>query len=279
MPELKIDYRDIDPAQLRTYQAIAEVAKDKAVPFIIVGASARDLVMHHGYGMPIKRATRDIDFAIQVPDWDAFEQIYAGLIDKGYQATRHKHRLLDQRNLPLDIIPFGPIETKNGTIEWPPDGTTRMEVLGFQEALDHADRIIVDHSPPLHLAVASPVGLLLLKLVSWSERDPDLRRKDARDIVYLLKHFESIPDVQDSLYGTCVDALEHYEWDTRLAGAYVAGLQLKEIAHPNTLAFVQALINESADKIANDARAQEHERGVLNALVSGLQAFGSMDEV
>lgn len=110
MPELKIDYRDIDPAQLGTYQAIAKVAKDKEIPFIIVGASARDLVMHHGYGMPIKRATRDIDFAIQVPDWDAFEEIHAGLIDEGYKATKHKHRLLDQRNIPLDIIPFGPIQ-------------------------------------------------------------------------------------------------------------------------------------------------------------------------
>lgn len=50
MTELKLDSRSIDPIQLRTYEAITRVATERQVPFIIVGASARDLVMHHGYG-------------------------------------------------------------------------------------------------------------------------------------------------------------------------------------------------------------------------------------
>lgn len=274
MTELKIDYRELDSIQLETYRAIVKVTTDKEIPFIIVGASARDLVMHHGYRMPIKRATRDIDFAIQVPDWDCFERIHSGLIDEGYEATERKHRLLDQRNVPLDIIPFGPIEAKDGTIEWPPDGTTQMGVLGFQEALDNADKMIVDQTPSLHLPVVNPVGLILLKLVSWSERDQDIRRKDAQDIVYLLTHFESIPDIRDSLYEMYVDTLEHYDWDTRLAGADVSGLHLKEMVYPNTLLFLQTLLEESAERIANDAGAREHghELQVLNALESGLQS-------
>lgn len=200
MTEFRIDYTDLDPIQLETFQAISKVATDKEIPFIIIGASARDLVMHYGYRMPIKRATRDIDFAIQVPNWDCFEEIHSGLIGEGYKTTGQKHRLLDQRNIPLDIIPFGSIETKDGTIEWPPDGTTKMGVLGFREALDNADKMIIDQTPPLHLPVVSPVGLVLLKLVSWSERDRDIRRKDAQDIVYLLRHYESIPYIK-AAYG------------------------------------------------------------------------------
>lgn len=30
---------------------------------LLVGAMARDLVLHHGYGVPIKRATTDVDIA------------------------------------------------------------------------------------------------------------------------------------------------------------------------------------------------------------------------
>ena len=66
MPRLKIDSKNIDPTQLKTYGAIKCVAVDQDVPFIIVGASARDLVMHHAYGAPIQRATMDIDLAVQV---------------------------------------------------------------------------------------------------------------------------------------------------------------------------------------------------------------------
>lgn len=61
MPELRIDYRDIDPIQLETYRAIVKVAKDKEIPFIIVGASARDLVMHHGYKKARKQNPEEAD--------------------------------------------------------------------------------------------------------------------------------------------------------------------------------------------------------------------------
>ncbi len=45
MARLEIDSRKIDPIQLNTYEAIKRVASDQRVPFIIVGASARDLVI------------------------------------------------------------------------------------------------------------------------------------------------------------------------------------------------------------------------------------------
>jgi len=36
---------------------------------------ARDLVLHYLHGAEIQRATMDIDFAIEVPDWSAFNTI------------------------------------------------------------------------------------------------------------------------------------------------------------------------------------------------------------
>lgn len=135
MAELRIDYKSIDPIQLKTYEAIARVASEQQVPFIIVGASARDLVMHYGYGAPIQRATKDIDLAIQVPDWDGFESIRSGLVSEGYIKTKLPHRLLDSQGIPLDIIPFGPIAKANSKIAWPPGEDIEMGVMGFSEAL------------------------------------------------------------------------------------------------------------------------------------------------
>jgi predicted nucleotidyltransferase len=93
MTRLKIESKNIDPIQLETYGAIKRVAVDQDVAFIIVGASARDLVMHHAYGAPIQRATMDIDLAVQVPNWTDFERIRDSLIRKGYTKTDLPHRL------------------------------------------------------------------------------------------------------------------------------------------------------------------------------------------
>ena len=46
------------------YRAVSD--SSDGLPFLIVGAMARDLVLHHGFGAPIERGTRDVDFAIRV---------------------------------------------------------------------------------------------------------------------------------------------------------------------------------------------------------------------
>lgn len=60
---------------VETYRSVHACAEALGIPYLIVGASARDLVMHHAFGAAIKRATSDIDFAIQVADWDAVEAL------------------------------------------------------------------------------------------------------------------------------------------------------------------------------------------------------------
>ncbi|ROT96188.1 hypothetical protein EB809_17365 [Marinobacter sp. R17] len=253
MAELKIDSSSIDSIQRRTYEAIARVASERQVPFIIVGASARDLVMHHGYKARIQRATRDIDLAVQVEDWEAFEAIKSSLMAEGYRQTKITHRLVDDCNIPLDIIPFGPLESASARIEWPGD-PSEMHVMGFKEALEHADHVIVDSQPPFELSVASPVGLAILKLVAWSEREPRVRRKDAADFIYLLDNYDKIPAIADRLYGEHAGILEIYEWDTRFAGAHVLGLDVASIAEARTLSYLRYRLDvESAERLCIDA--------------------------
>lgn len=63
----------IDAKSIVIYSVIDNAARELDIPYVVVGASARDLVLHYGYGATIKRATADIDFGIQVSDWETFE--------------------------------------------------------------------------------------------------------------------------------------------------------------------------------------------------------------
>lgn len=98
-----------------------------------------------------------------------------------------------------------------------------MSVVGFQDALDNADWLTIATEPALELPVASPDGLALMKLVAWSERDAQTRRKDAADIAYLASNYENIPGQMDRLFDQHGSILEAHGWDTRLAGAQLLG--------------------------------------------------------
>jgi len=63
-------------------------------------------------------------------------------------------------------VPFGDIENENRNIDWPPNGDTSMSALGFSEACQKADQVIISQDPQMSIPVASPAGMTLLKLVA-----------------------------------------------------------------------------------------------------------------
>ncbi len=56
----------IDPQTVAIYELVASVAESRSIKFFVVGATARDLILQHGFGIEARRATRDIDLAVQV---------------------------------------------------------------------------------------------------------------------------------------------------------------------------------------------------------------------
>ena len=60
---------------VRPIQAAVDVA-----PHFIVGAMARELVLVHGFDVDPGRATRDLDFAVQVADWPEYARVRDALI-------------------------------------------------------------------------------------------------------------------------------------------------------------------------------------------------------
>jgi len=59
----------IDSKTLRLLKSVEDIANSHEIPYVVVGATARDLILHHVYDARIVRATTDIDFGIQVSDW------------------------------------------------------------------------------------------------------------------------------------------------------------------------------------------------------------------
>lgn len=175
----------IDPFIMAIYEQIARVAKAQGVEFFIVGATARDLVLHHGYGIEVRRATRDIDLAVQVSNWDEFQNLKDSLIATGeFADTKMTQRLQYRESIPVDIVPFGAITEADGSINWPPNFATRMSILGFAEAYEDALPVRLNNGPEIEVYVASPTSLAALKLIAWKERAPGNTKRNRPDIYY-----------------------------------------------------------------------------------------------
>lgn len=235
-----------DTIFLPAFEQVGAAVALHGISALVVGATARDLVMHYGHGATVRRATNDIDFGVQVASWEEFQALRQHLVAGGWRAHPHlQHRLTTLEGVPVDLVPFGGgMASEAGEISWPPAGEIVMSVLGFQEAMDHALQVRVSTSPLIEVSVASPAGIALLKLISWSERPSDVRRKDAKDLEYLMSQYEAIPAVMDRLYGEAADTLERYEFDPKIAGAWLLGSDVAVLAKGATGRYLLSLLED-----------------------------------
>lgn len=60
----------LDAILLKVLQTVAQEAAAAGIDCMLVGATARDILLTHVFGIPARRATYDIDFAVAVANWD-----------------------------------------------------------------------------------------------------------------------------------------------------------------------------------------------------------------
>ncbi len=269
----------IDPATAEVLELVEQIASGLELPYVVIGATARDLVLHNHYGAKIRTNTLDVDFAIQVPDWSAFKRLGQALLDRGYSATGRAHRFVGPSHAWLDILPFGGVDEAGAKIAWPPSGDIEMSVLGLAEALETAVFVRVTADPSLAIPVATPVGIIVLKLIAWTDReDPTERIKDARDIAYILASYELIPEIKDACYGD-EELMEAHGWDITLAAAEMLGRHVAPMLLHDTAAMLDQLIDEGMGKLDLERLAEEsctqadtqyeRHRSLLDAFVNG----------
>ncbi len=265
----------------RVVADVEAVAAPMGIHIVITGAFARDLHLLYGCGIDMQRKTEDIDFGLAVPDWAAFAALrerlsVSGAFDASATvAHRLRHRL---NGLPVDLLPFGSIETSSRTVAWPPRGDTVMDVFGFREALAAAHRVVLPGN--VQSRVVSLPGLALLKLICWQERHYRFPRKDAHDLQLILRYYLSAPNearLWDEFMAWTLDDDFEYE----LAGPRMLGHDMRELLDNPSRSRVAGLLLAQIDPdkpgiLPHEMNRSEPERARawLVALLQGFQAAG-----
>jgi predicted nucleotidyltransferase len=256
-PLIVSESRPLDPAIRHILTVVDQVASEQKCPYIVVGATARDLLLYHVFGIPAMRATQDVDFAIAVESWEKFQKLRTALLTTDhFEASRIEHRLFFKTpkgkiEIPIDLIPFGGI-AEGGTIVWPSERDIVMTVAGFEDALVASVRVQID--PTLSLPVVSLAGLAILKVFAWQDRKTN--DKDALDLYRIIAIYADAGNV-DRLYDSEILLLEESGYDFELAGAALLGRDAGQIASHPTLERLRPLLTAAAfiDALAERIRA------------------------
>lgn len=238
--------RPVAPNALDVLTLIDRVARELRLDYLVTGATARDVLLYHVFGLETGRATLDVDLAVAVDSWPEFERVKTRLIETGEVTTddMRPHRLFYRTSeggkYPLDLLPFGGLEQRPSEIAWPPDLSVVMNVAGYREALAAAEQ--VELRVGLIVRVASLPSLAILKLFAWGDRGVGDSR-DAFDFGILLHSYAEAGN-EDRLYGDEMPLLEAVGYDVDLASARLLGKDAARIIEPATRAQVIALLDD-----------------------------------
>jgi len=260
--------RPVDPITIPVIREIHKASLELGLPVMLVGATARIILLENIFGLNVGRTTNDIDFAFALDNWPQFEAFKAHLVKHANfeEAKGSAQRLfvrlpeLKHRHM-VDLIPFGNIEATPGHIAWPPDMSFIMNVTGFADAL--AASLGVTIAPGLTIQIASLPGIAMLKIFAWSDRgqeDP----KDASDLILLLRGYHEAGN-SERIYEEAITTMEAVGYNIELAGAWLLGRDAAAIALPVTAAKLIALLegNDRRRLIEDMAKAMRGQEDAI----------------
>ncbi len=223
----------LEPVHQQALRTVARAAAAVGADWFLTGAMARDWVFTLIHGIDTQRATRDADIGIALADWDEYEQIRTLIIAEGdFQPDRSQQRLNHRRvrGFHLDLVPFGQLGGDKAEIAWPPKQDVVMNVIGFADAFRSALTVIADVD--LAVKVASPAGLMVMKLFAWQDRKyHSPAGKDAHDIRLLMTHYEKVAG--RSLYDVA-GLMDSVDYDADMAAARLLGRDVGGIIQSHT---------------------------------------------
>lgn len=254
--------------------AVTTVLSSIEVPGIVIGAFARDLHLHYGAGVPIQRATQDIDFAFAVRSWDQFQALRQRLLESGSFGgiEGRQHRLRHRNKLMVDLVPFGGIETDDRRIVWPPRGDVVMDVFGFQESIASAETALLPSNVEISM-VALP-ALALLKLVAWEDRHRRTPGKDAADLSLITRSYLAVSANAQRLWNEFAGWTESEDFDYERGGARMLGHDMRQLVDGAGLKKVGEVVRRQIESgelpQEMDRRSPEKARELLEEIGKGL---------
>lgn len=242
---------------------------------LIVGAFARDLHLRYGHGIAVLRKTEDVDCAVAVPDWPVYQAIKSALFATGHftQRAGMEHALNYKGLLPLDLLPFGALETPHRQIAWPPNGEVQMSVFGFQEANRTAALVVLPQS--VQVNVVSLAGLALLKLNAWQDAGAARGGRDATDLYAIASNY-AVAGNQHRLFDQHALWFVEPEADYVMLGARLLGADLRALLSAKDVAWLHRHLAREADEqgegklaVAMHRDDPEKARKLLAAMLVG----------
>lgn len=248
----------IDSSFLTIFESLDAAAGEVGIPYFIVGATARDMVLSMGYGIDISRATADIDLGINVSSWDEFDQLKMALVKTGqFSDHRARQRLIYDDSIPIDIVPFGVISSTEGNIRWPSTQDEVMNVVGFEDAFKLAQPVRLREEPPLDINFSSPLGLAVMKLIAWNDRNA-AGNKDAIDLATVLRTYLDAGN-RERLYSDHADLLTE-DFDYVLAGAELLGRDIASSVSSATKRLMIEILRQETDVDSQSRLAEDMTR-------------------
>ena len=260
----------IDQAVVEAVAVVSVAAERHAIPFLIVGAAARDFLLEHACGISSGRATEDVDFGVRVNSWEDYEALAAELETGGCTRDRKmRHRFKAPNSLLVDLVPFGTIAGPGQQIIWPPENDRRMSVEGFESAMNNSVELLLRSDPRLVVRTASLPGLALLKILSWHDSSPK-RAKDGYDFYIIMNTYMETPNV-DRLTTDARDLVVEPIPPLQEIGARLLGRDMAGICDPGTATWVVEILHRE--------QSEEGPLQLLPALMDAAGASTNADEV
>ena len=242
---------------------LGEILGDQRYDFMLIGATARDLILDGIHGLGISRLTADVDFAVFVPEWGEYIGMMNKLIDSGkFAPTKVTHKLIFNKTYEIDIVPFGKIQDQEGQYTWPPDNIKAMNVSGFAEVSEGGLKIVTDE---VDFKIASIPGICVMKLLAWKDRGLNDNR-DGKDLGFILYNYIELK--YDDLYTLHEDLMIEPDFDRIVTTARIMGRDIKMLLKNNSTALSQ--IN---DILENAVADDEFSRLALAMKKSGTMSF------
>lgn len=227
-----------------TLDPLARQAKRGGIPWLLIGAEARDLVLMRYGSHPSVRRTLDVDIAVQLASWTDFEQLRTRLVqDEDAQFDRaNAHRLTLPAGAKIDIVPFGPI-APDGELIWPAPESKMFDVHGLIEA--QACAFEVRLSPDLCVRVPELELQICLKLFAWRDRHAERPDHDSTDIKNLLRCID-LAITDEEVYVDYAEQLDHNDYDPELTKLEVCGARLsRQLSEATRQALIAVLQRET----------------------------------
>lgn len=220
--------------------------------FLVIGATARDIILRVLANSSVRRKTQDLDIAIAVTGWDKYNEICQALITAGLEKSAYQAQRFYFGDYEVDIVPYGEVAKEDDNIYWPPEETIAMSVKGFDEVLSEAITVSIDNE--FEIRIASLHGLFLLKLNAWLDRNIDTN-KDAEDMWYIVDNYYFANEGR----GIHPEVYELDGFDLTVGGAYWMAHDIADLLSSEQIAYY-------ADVLRKEMEREEDSRLVVQIL-------------